>query len=326
MNDYSRAEHDELKARVDIAEVLRATGLELRQVGKGLFARCPFHDDDQASFSVTPAEGLWNCFGCEAGGDALSFLQKREGLTFTAAVLRLKELAGVLPAPKTNSKAKRVAQPGQYAPLLGRVAEIYARAFSLSKDAQGYLEQRGLGSKEVWKAFGLGYADGALMETIPSQGEIVDTLKAVGLLTKDGKELFVAMGKGGKSRRLLLGDEAAACLEDYLLNGRPYLAGAASGDLLFLSCGGHKLSRGKLAQLVRETAEGCGLEKTVTPHLLRHACATHMLRRGAGIRQLQVLLGHSELSSTQRYTRIDIGDLHKVVSQYHPRERGFDEV
>jgi site-specific recombinase XerD len=50
-----------------------------------------------------------------------------------------------------------------------------------------------------------------------------------------------------------------------------------------------------------------------------------MLRRGAGIRQLQVLLGHSELSSTQRYTRIDIGDLHKVVSQYHPRERGFDE-
>lgn len=190
MNDYSRAELDALKARVDIAEVLRATGLELRQVGKGLFARCPFHDDDQASLSVTPAEGLWNCFGCEAGGDAISFLQKREGLTFTAAVMRLKELAGVLPPPKTSGKPKPAGQPGQYAPLLGRVAEIYARAFSLSKDAQGYLEQRGLGSKEMWKAFGLGYADGALMETIPSQGEILDTLKAVGLLTKDGKELF----------------------------------------------------------------------------------------------------------------------------------------
>ena len=87
MNDYSRAELDALKARIDIAEVLRATGLELRQVGKGLFARCPFHEDDQASLSVTPAEGLWNCFGCEAGGDAISFLQKREGLTFTAAVM-----------------------------------------------------------------------------------------------------------------------------------------------------------------------------------------------------------------------------------------------
>jgi DNA primase catalytic core len=189
MNDYSRAELDELKARVDIAEVLRASGLEMRQVGKGLFARCPFHDDDQASLSVTPAEGLWNCFGCEAGGDAISFLQKRDGLTFAAAVMRLKELAGVLPAPKTTGKARPAVQPG-HSPLLGRVAEIYARTFSLSKQAQRYLQERGLGSKEMWKAFGLGYADGALMDTIPSQGEIVDSLKAVGLLTRDGKELF----------------------------------------------------------------------------------------------------------------------------------------
>ena len=73
MNDFSRSELDALKARVDIAEVIRSTGLELRRVGKGLFARCPFHDDGEASLSVTSAEGLWNCFGCEAGGDALSF-------------------------------------------------------------------------------------------------------------------------------------------------------------------------------------------------------------------------------------------------------------
>ena len=190
MNDYSRAELDELKARVDIAEVLRATGLELRQVGKGLFARCPFHEDDQASLSVTPAEGLWNCFGCEAGGDAISFLQKREGLTFTAAVIRLKELAGVLPAPKVDAQAKPAAQPGQHAQLLGRVAEIYARSFLLSQKPQDYLERRGLGSKEMWKAFGLGYADGSLMETIPKEGEVVENLKAVGLLTAEGKELF----------------------------------------------------------------------------------------------------------------------------------------
>ncbi len=191
MNDFSRSNLDDLKARVDIAEVIRSTGLELRQVGKGLFARCPFHDDGEASLSVTSAEGLWNCFGCEAGGDALSFLQKREGLTFAAAVERLKELAGVLPTPKPNGKAKPAdVQPGQHSALLGRVAEIYARAFSLSKEAQSYMEQRGLGSKEMWKAFGLGYADGSLLETIPSEGEIVDSLKAVGLLTKDGKEFF----------------------------------------------------------------------------------------------------------------------------------------
>ena len=190
MNDFSRTEIDELKARIDIAEVLRATGLELRQKGKGLFACCPFHEDDQASLSVTPAEGLWNCFGCEAGGDAISFLQKREGLTFTAAVMRLKELAGVLPTPRVDAQAKPAAQPGQHAQLLARVAEIYARSFLLSKKPQEYLERRGLGSKEMWKAFGLGYADGSLMETIPKEGEVVDSLKAVGLLTAEGKELF----------------------------------------------------------------------------------------------------------------------------------------
>jgi DNA primase len=194
MNDFSRTDLDDLKARVDLAEVIRATGLELRQVGQGLFARCPFHDDDQASLSVTPGEGLWNCFGCEAGGDVLSFLQKREGLSFPAAVARLRELAGTLPAPKSNGKASSSAaapvEPGQHAQLLGRVAEVYTRAFSRSRDAQDYLETRGLGSKEMWKAFGLGYADGSFLETIPDEGEVVNSLKALGLLTKDGKEHF----------------------------------------------------------------------------------------------------------------------------------------
>lgn len=189
MNDYSRQDINDLKARVDISEVFRATGLELSKVGKGLFCRCPFHDDDEASLSVTPAEGLWNCFGCEAGGDVLSFLQKREGLSFAAAVLRLKEFAGVLQTANRGQEAARP-QAGEHSALLGRVAEIYARAFSLSKEAQGYLEQRGLGSKELWKAFGLGFADGSLMSTIPTEGEIVDNLKAIGLLTKDGKEFF----------------------------------------------------------------------------------------------------------------------------------------
>ena len=172
----------------------------------------------------------------------------------------------------------------------------------------------------------LGIRNRAIIELLYATGVRNSELREMllGEIDLDRKELFVAKGKGGKSRRLPLGEEAAACLEDYLSNSRPYLAGPTSGEVVFLSCGGHKLTRGKLSLMVREVAEACGLDKLVTPHLLRHACATHMLRRGAGIRQLQVLLGHSELSTTQRYTRIEIGDLHKVVSQFHPRERGFD--
>ncbi len=172
----------------------------------------------------------------------------------------------------------------------------------------------------------LGIRNRAILELLYSTAIRNTELRSLelGEVDLERQELFVARGKGGKSRRLPLGEEAAAWLEDYLTSARPYLAGAASGDLVFLSSTGCRLDRGKLAELVRELAEDCGLEKSVTPHLLRHACATHMLRRGAGVRQLQVLLGHEDLSSTQRYTRIDIGDLHKVVTQYHPRERGFD--
>lgn len=139
-------------------------------------------------------------------------------------------------------------------------------------------------------------------------------------------ELFVARGKGAKSRRLPFGEEAAAWLEDYLLNARPLLAGPGSAQLLFLSSGGRQIDRGRLSGLVRKAAVACGLDKHVTPHLLRHCCATHMLRRGAGIRQLQSLLGHASLNTTQLYTRVDISDLHKAVSQYHPREQGFGEL
>jgi integrase/recombinase XerD len=61
--------------------------------------------------------------------------------------------------------------------------------------------------------------------------------------------------------------------------------------------------------------------KTVTPHILRHSCATHMLRRGAGLRQIQKLLGHSQLSSTEHYTRVEVSDLRKLLARCHPREK-----
>lgn len=171
----------------------------------------------------------------------------------------------------------------------------------------------------------LGIRNRAILELLYSTAIRNTELRSLELgdVDLERQELFVAYGKGGKSRRLPLGEEAAAWLEDYLINGRPYLAHGSSGELVFLSSGGCQMSCGKLAELVRELATGSGLEKKVTPHVLRHACATHMLRRGAGIRQLQALLGHESLDTTQRYTQVDIGDLHKVLSKFHPRERGF---
>ena len=173
----------------------------------------------------------------------------------------------------------------------------------------------------------LGIRNRAILELLYATGIRNSELGSLelGEVDLERQELFVARGKGGKSRRLPLGEEAAARLEDYLLNARPYLARPMSGELVFLGNSGGRLSRGGLSLLIREAASTCGLEKRVTPHLLRHACATHMLRRGAGIRQLQTLLGHSNLNTTQRYTRIEIGDLHEAILKFHPREQGFSQ-
>ena len=149
---------DTLKKRVDLAQVMRDHGLSLRKVGKNLVVRCPWHDDHEASLVVNPDKQLFNCFGCEAGGDVLNFLQLHLGVEFPQAVERLRELAGTEPAedrhpekPETTHKRNEI---------LGRVAEIYARRLLESQPAQGYLAARGLSDVGLWETFGLGFCDG----------------------------------------------------------------------------------------------------------------------------------------------------------------------
>ncbi|MGE0171115.1 tyrosine-type recombinase/integrase [Nocardioides sp.] len=131
-------------------------------------------------------------------------------------------------------------------------------------------------------------------------------------------ELRIQHGKGRKPRVVPLGEPAAAWLEEYLRNGRPWLV-REPNTFVFLGWRGRGLSREDLAQAVRRQAEDAGLGR-VTPHVLRHCCATHMLRRQAGLRHLQKLLGHSSADTTQRYTRVEISDLREVHQRCHPRE------
>lgn len=134
-------------------------------------------------------------------------------------------------------------------------------------------------------------------------------------------ELRVVSGKGDKSRVTPLGETAGHWLERYLAEGRPVLARACSRDAVFLSWRGRRLGTKSICDLVKKHARAAGLTKRVTPHHLRHCCATHMLRRGAGLRHLQSLLGHATVETTQRYTRVEISDLRQVHRRCHPRER-----
>ena len=133
-------------------------------------------------------------------------------------------------------------------------------------------------------------------------------------------ELTVRKGKGNKSRLVPLSETAAVWLEEYLSRGRPLLETSQSGGFLFLNTHGRRLRRDTLSRIVQKYARAAGLSMKVTPHLLRHSCATHMLSRKAGLRHLQKFLGHASVSSTERYARVDVSDLREVLMQCHPRE------
>jgi integrase/recombinase XerD len=133
--------------------------------------------------------------------------------------------------------------------------------------------------------------------------------------------LTVRGGKGGKDRVVPLGKAAVHFLLSYLENTRSKLTKNKKHGFIFVTQYGGQLGYNSLNQLVQQSARTAGIKRIITPHALRHTCATLMLRGKADIRHIQEMLGHSSLSSTQIYTRVEIGDLKKVHQKCHPRER-----
>jgi integrase/recombinase XerD len=137
-----------------------------------------------------------------------------------------------------------------------------------------------------------------------------------------GQELLlVRSGKGKKDRIVPLTRQAVTALDLYLREGRPQLVNDSFELALFLSKYGLRMSPTCLSTLITKHAQAARIEGPVFPHALRHAYATHLLKGKASIRHVQELLGHRSLQSTALYTRVNIEDLHEVVSRCHPRER-----
>jgi integrase/recombinase XerD len=167
-----------------------------------------------------------------------------------------------------------------------------------------------------------GIRDRAILEVFYSTGIRCSELCNLTLYDIDlaEGELRVNQGKGGKDRVVPLGEVACDYLKFYLNEARPKLAPSGSNQL-FLSRNGRKLDFCYLSYLVRKYARQARLDKRATPHSLRHTCATHLLKGKADIRQIQRILGHSSLVTTQRYTKVEISDLKRVIKRCHPRER-----
>jgi site-specific recombinase XerD len=133
--------------------------------------------------------------------------------------------------------------------------------------------------------------------------------------------LFIRSGKGRKDRVVPLVGRAAAALDLYLREARPALLKDPREQALFITRFGTRFRVARIQDLVRSNAKAAGLDIRVTPHTLRHGCATHLLQGGADVRHVQKLLGHASVQTTALYTHVVPGELAKVVTKAHPRER-----
>ncbi|NNM52324.1 MAG: site-specific tyrosine recombinase XerD [Pseudomonadales bacterium] len=126
-------------------------------------------------------------------------------------------------------------------------------------------------------------------------------------------------GKGGKERLVPLGEEAMAWIQRYLVQARPLLLGSKISDVLFPGPTGEPLTRQAFWYRIKAMARQAGVRQTLSPHTLRHAFATHLLNHGADLRVVQMLLGHSDLSTTQIYTHVARARLQALHAKHHPR-------
>ncbi len=162
--------------------------------------------------------------------------------------------------------------------------------------------------------------DRAIMELFYSSGLRISELMGARLENLNLKERILrVIGKGSKTRIVPVGCAACEAIDQYLVRERVTLVGKKTGNEIFLSRHGKKLTTQRIWQIVKEIAASAGAEINVYPHLLRHSFATHLLANGADLRIIQELLGHADISTTQIYTHVDQSRLLAIHKKYHPR-------
>lgn len=168
-----------------------------------------------------------------------------------------------------------------------------------------------------------GRRDSALLEFLYGTGARVS--EAVGLDVGDldlTDRVVLVTGKGSKQRLVPLGSKAAAAIERWLPDRLALVTRSQPGDPVFLNMRGRRLSRQGAFQIVRKHAVGAGIDPSrVSPHVLRHSAATHMVEAGADLRTVQEMLGHATISTTQVYTRVSPAHVMEIYVQAHPRSR-----
>ncbi|MGA4636068.1 site-specific tyrosine recombinase XerD [Pseudomonas solani] len=166
----------------------------------------------------------------------------------------------------------------------------------------------------------IGLRDRAMLEVLYACGLRVSELVGLTLEQVNLRQGVVKVfGKGSKERLVPLGEEAIAWIERYVRESRPFLLDGKPSDVLFPSQRGEQMTRQTFWYRIKHQAKVAGIVKSLSPHTLRHAFATHLLNHGADLRVVQMLLGHADLSTTQIYTHIAQARLKDLHARHHPR-------
>ena len=227
-----------------------------------------------------------------------------------------------------RSNARRISALKSFFTFLLRENLVSHNPFSaVDLPRSGKSLPKALSEKEIWSllappniATPIAARDNTMLFLLYSTGLRVSELVHLPLVACNLAAGFVrVMGKGNKERLIPFGNQAKEKIEGYLKTARPLILKGKRSNYLFVTSRGSCMTRLRFWQIIRKTALAAGIDKDISPHMLRHSFASHLLSHGADLRAVQMMLGHADIATTQIYTHIDQDRLKNIHKKFHPR-------